>query len=746
MIRWLVSCCLFVLVSTNAWAEQPGYEIYEPGPPKVAVSVHPGTTKIYGPQPVLGGPVPGINIRAMRGETESFQIIIHNVADSGSLENVTVTATGPFECHPYDNKSTLPCKQGTLVPTKNVTFFLQHRIRIEKPSPCDTFFSKDCGGHEIFQRTPGDYPDPLIPFYDPYDPTHPPVANLFDIPQGDYAAVWVDIKVPRNIAHGRLWSHFRVWVDGEQQPFTIPVSLWIYDIELPASPSITTSYNMGVSRLWDYHGGADGDPVRRKKVYDNYDRMLHQHRMALRNYADPIRFQFDELGQLIPPDFAAWDAQVQPRLTGGFYTDDGGEVKRFNLDMFRPGGSMMGLSEGEFIQAAKAMIDHLDEKGWLSRVYLYSLDEPWLPEHWADGAFDKIRYTVGLLEQASTAWTSLVMVTGPWLEALHDVVGIWVPQVPLYGDVFYPPGSWAGRDKYDELRAQGKEVWFYVCNGSYPGVLGYDLDSKIGWEPRLLKWGSWYEKATGFLYWRVNYWLDPDPWAVVGDWEKYGEQFTRNGDGILLYPGDHDGVKVGQGSPDWVKMDGPVVSFRMKQIRDGLEDWELFLIAEQMGFPNFARNQVKRAFRSFGQVLTPGFDFKNPPFALDDEILHEARRTILERLHAELHPYTPPIPVIKPDKVEPAPDVTGSEEIWTPEVMSDLWGAPDSGPRDVFQSGELSPDTTGRRSSSCQAGHRSTAPGPSLYLVLLLLVLFRVAGRRRNPEVNLSAGTTPGGP
>lgn len=713
MKRVLVGWLILQMLPATLWAESVGLDTIEtPLEPVVSCWLESGATKLFKPDDLVPGEG-AIAVHAMRGETESVQLVIRNETQEGVVEDVTVTSSPMF-----------PTGHDSMISADHVQLFLEHFIHIEKPSPCDSFFSTNCGGYEIYQRTPGDYPDPLIPFFDPYDPEHPAVAATFSVPQADFAVVWVDLEIPREATPGVYLVTLEVLVNGTRQTAAV-VNLRVWDIEVPVDPSMATSFGMGESKLWEYHGGTQPTPADQERIWANYDRTLHAHRMALRGYGPEITFQFDELGQLIPPDFSAWDEAVRPHVDGTFYEDDG-RVNRFNLGMFRPGGSMMGLTEEQFIQAARAMIEHLDDEGFLPHIYLYSLDEPFLPDNMMDGSVDKIRTTVELLNQANLGWLAHVMVTSPWLEDLDDVVGIWVNQVPLYGDVYFPEGCWAGKDKYDELREQGKELWFYACNGSYPGILGYDLDSKIGYEPRLLSWGSWFEGATGWLYWRTNYWLDPDPWAVVGNWEGFGEQFTRNGDGILLYPGDHDGNKVGQGSPEGVDIDGPVVSFRMKQVRDGLEDWELFIIAENLGLGDFARDEVQKAYHRFGDVLDASFDLNDPPFTLTDEPIYEARLAILTRVDQVLHPPVGPEPV-EDDVVEPSESDIVQDSSMSELITQDIPGNPDTA-ADVPGTDE----TTGSN-SGCQAATCATQTALwFVFLSVLAMAGLRAAGRRRS--------------
>jgi uncharacterized protein (TIGR03382 family) len=80
-----------------------------------------------------------------------------------------------------------------------------------------------------------------------------------------------------------------------------------------------------------------------------------------------------------------------------------------------------------------------------------------------------------------------------------------------------------------------------------------------------------------------------------------------------------------------VALDGPVVSYRLKQIRDGLEDWELFRLAEALGAGDYARAQVERAYRQFGTAPREDCDDPaaycpdDPPWTQDEQVLLDAR-------------------------------------------------------------------------------------------------------------------------
>jgi len=113
---------------------------------------------------------------------------------------------------------------------------------------------------------------------------------------------------------------------------------------------------------------------------------------------------------------------------------------------------------------------------------------------------------------------------------------------------------------------------------------------------RVLFWQQKREGIQGFLFWSINYWnrqFISDPWEnqdTLGD-DLYG-------DGSLVYPGAAVGVA------------GPVGSVRMEVIRDGLEDFDYFTLADGWLGPEASAAYVTRIARS----LT---DFDQDPMKLE---------------------------------------------------------------------------------------------------------------------------------
>jgi len=589
-------------------------------PALAEVGVAPATVKVL-PEVVVPS-ARAIRLQAALGEWEGFQVVIR---DPGGLTGVDLAVgdlTGPG---------------GAMLPSERAHRYREVFLDIEEPSARSMTF------HE---REPGRYPDPLVPFVDPYDGD--PVAAPFDLAPDETGAIYVDIEVPRDTTPGTYTGTATVTADG-LDPVDLSIALEVWAFALPEHRTVATSYGFSANLVARFHGGADGT-ADVTPIVDRYYLALHEHRIDPTTINGPLTFTFDAEGDLEPVDWTAYDEAVGPWMDGSRFPDGEG-VTRFNVGRFTPGGGTGSMTDDEWGQAAAAFATHLEEKGWWDRAYVYAVDEPWL--NGGLGTYSRIHADAQRLFSHSELWRGHILVTSPYEEIIDGDIGIWCPVTPMFGDWFYAEGWYEGREFY--AARPDEELWFYVCNANFPPSAGYDIDTPIGFEPRIVKWGTWFEGATGFLYWRVNYWVEDDPWNVYRNVEQFGDTFARNGDGFLLYPGDHDGTAGGKGSPDWVSIDGPVVSYRLKQIRDGLEDWELFALASALGGETYVREQVGRAYDRFGDFFIENCDIDacycpdDQPWTLDPALLEEVRGNVAAEVLFLTDPETWPDPENPPE-------------------------------------------------------------------------------------------------
>jgi hypothetical protein len=216
---------------------------------------------------------------------------------------------------------------------------------------------------------------------------------------------------------------------------------------------------------------------------------------------------------------------------------------------------------------------YLKANGWDKMAYLYVVDEPSTREAYAEvrARAEFVRETAPGLKVLCTEQPN------PQDEVWGSLVGsvdIWVPIWPHFEE---------GPVK-DRLAA-GDEVWSYtaLCQGRRgEDTPFWELDFPL-LNYRIPAWTGWQYGLKGLLYWSTTSWLStPDVWT---DPLTYRKEY--NMEGSLLYPGVDAGVR------------GLVPSMRLKQIREGLEDYEYFkLLAERRG-PAIAAEAVRRIARGW---------------------------------------------------------------------------------------------------------------------------------------------------
>ncbi|HEY9160721.1 MAG TPA: glycoside hydrolase domain-containing protein [Desulfomonilia bacterium] len=541
-------------------------------------------------------------IYAARNEYESFQVVVRGGLKGLKDVNVAATdLTGPGDA---------------FIPKENITMFREYYVKVNSPS--------FLGGVVGNLRLPGNYPDPLIPFFDPYDSGHPAVGAPFDITRLKNQPVWIDVYVPEETPAGSYTGKLEITAAGKN-PVYIDLNLTVWDFSIPRERTIATSYGLLPGSVPQYHPQA-----LTAEAKNNYEQELHRHRIDSFSTAGMLEypFVFGSDGHLLPVDWSNYDAVMGPRLDGSFY-NDGVPLYRFNAGFFYPGGTgwmETSLTDEQYKEAAKEFARHLKEKGWMDRVYMYVLDEPFINAK----SYDVVANDIKLILEADPDWKGAFLVTNWWVKDLEDTIDIWCPEVTKYDDWFLGAigVKFAGREQYAKMLADGRELWFYVCLATVPPYPGYDIDTMIGYEPRILMWGSWYEGATGFLYWSTMYWVKDDPWGKLKDPVTFPVS-SRNGDGFLFYPGDHNGTLSPAGSPHGISINGPITSIRLKQTRDGLEDWEMFKMASSAAGVDAVKACVSRAYTQMGTAPVLGlYNPLSPPWTYDGKVLNEVRKEV----------------------------------------------------------------------------------------------------------------------
>jgi hypothetical protein len=576
--------------------------IWTAGPAtKIQPTTHPGS----GNQIALEG---------ARGSYESYQLI---VSAQAALSAVNVTA------------GALSDGAGHTIPSANLVFFREAFIDFTG------VVENEPGNQPAPKSSPTNdprVPDPLIPFIDPYTPGRA-VGAPFSVAAGLNQPVWLDVYIPASAAAGSYTGMLTVTAS-QFTPVDIPITVTVWNLTLPDMNSLTTYFGMHVDPLIDYHSGIsacsgsscwiDGS-ARARTIVKRYEELLHQHRASTwQNFVpDP------QPATCTPPtNWSAYDAALQPYLDGSYWADG---VPSPWIDMpFSPGvtwGPEGSCTQAQYTSLASAWAAHLKARGWFNKALVYAEDEPDASD------YARIALHSQWLQAGDAGWKAHVMDTTPPspsnVATLNPALGIYTVALSGYDhwahDSSMDPALVAyGRSQWPSLFAQGTQLWFYESNAQSAPYPTFAANTLLGAEPQIMLWGAWYEQASGFLLWDTTAWVASNPWGQNAAWGK-------SGDGVLVYPGNHDGKLAPAGSPADVAIDGPIPSYRLKMVRAGLQDWALFHLAEQRGLGAYARAQVAQVYGQLGGCEWQGCPPKvNGVFfwKTDEALMQQARHNI----------------------------------------------------------------------------------------------------------------------
>lgn len=412
-----------------------------------------------------------------------------------------------------------------MIEASNMTLYRAHYLHITEPSVRST-------------APAGWYPDALIPFIDPAT-GEPPVGGSipsapFDILAGDNQEVWVDCYVPHGTPAGSYQGKVTVMV-GDERLARLSVHLTVFDFELPDTVAMESNFGSLGSRVAAAYGMKADDPEF-VEIEDLYIDEFLRHRAMPSSFGN-IWPKFDEeTGEL---DSSATHERLRTLI-------EDKHVNSLRIPFkFR--------SEPEKCKAyLRAIAAYLRENGWLEMAYIYMKDEPNDAE-----AYETVRQQAALIHEADPdircMCTEQTLTSNPEWGNLYGAVDVWCP---LWG-------IWDEKTARQRL-AKGEELWSYtaLCQRDERNPFW-----EIDFAPITFRapfWVSWHYDVTGFLYWSSVYWGKyDDVYAAPHFRDKYW------GEGLLVYPGPPAGVK------------GPVVSIRMKLVREGLEDYEYMALAAQ---------------------------------------------------------------------------------------------------------------------------------------------------------------------
>jgi hypothetical protein len=614
------------------------------------------------------------HLYAAQNEFEAFQIVLS--ASGSDVTGVSAKLATP-----------LTRADSTSIPASNVVIYAERYYNV--------------GTASNDEGAPGRWPDPLVPAVDVY--YHEP-RNAFPItiPAGENRVLWVDILVPMSQSPGDYAGSIEIDGSNGSALSTVAISLHVGTFALPSTATLVSNFGMGWSSTAMAHCPGTsfpfcGDEDRTWSIRTLYLQSALEHRFTISD----TDFQ--------PPfggEQTFYEAHVLPLLNG---------TSAVRL----PGAKLTSVRlDGGDSQVAQ-WIGYAQSKGFFDRLVYYPTDEPG-SDMSAWSAF--VSHSMALHQANANA---NILITSSYQDAMAagalDAIDVFVPVIDQLEN---RPGSgpYAGsqRPLYDAWLAAmpRRRIWGYQscdehgCGACGTPSVGVDY---TGWPQRVIDssavqdrafpWLAFNFRLSGELYFETTYQLSTA-------WNDNGQcAFSGSGDGTVFYPGL---PSIVGGTHDI-----PIESVRMKQIREGMEDYEYLTLV--------ARSKGDAMARSISTGLFPhAYACAQTPQAL------EAARSALFALLDN--------PAPAPDAGSTASDASGissdaSQTMGDGASSQDASMAADSGSADAGGGdarSSSSPDAGASAAhSGCGCNTASRGPSADALLLAAFVLISRSARRPR---------------
>ena len=486
-------------------------------------------------------------LHAPKGGHDSFQIVVFGGA--AGLKNLdAVIAAAPKSAN------------GAVLPAKTIALYLEHYIAVSRPS------KEGFGGARV-----GSYPDPLIPFRNPFTGERLTGGRYspapFDVAPGQNAVIYVELSVPRTAPAGTYTSSVSIGSPGSTLA-AIPLTAIVWDFTIPLTPSLHSGFHDYDSERLSgpsaYYGYRQNSPEH-LSVAVAMDEQLIAHRL-MPEIPVYSYFHVDNDGHIV--NTAEQDDELYRILSRPERSD----FKLYFGD-HEPFPDQLGRNRQKAITFLREVWRWFEKRGLLGKLWLRPQDEPE-----TDSDFLKAQAYADLIHEANPGFK--VAITGAFDQSGVDQY--------LYGHLNTFVMNFKSFDpiRQAERQERGEHFWTYTAliqNSDNPSpfwMIEFPLLNL-----RISPWINYRYGVEGLLYWTTSYWNEirargGSPWT---DPCTVKERIVcYNGDGVLAYPGKEVNYIVPRGaygSLSQAAVYGSVPSLRLKALRDGMEDYELLTLA-----------------------------------------------------------------------------------------------------------------------------------------------------------------------
>lgn len=489
-------------------------------------------------------------ISAARGEYQSFQVAIQAPVGGLTELNFSVSNLVRVESNAGENEDRGSGDQVIL--QENVALYREKYMTVRQHSPTYN------GPPNLPITNIDTFPDALIPFIDPATGV-PPVGGTYvaapiNLAAGHNAVFWADVLIPHNAKAGRYKGIYTV--TSKQGSVQGQIHLTVWNFTLPLKPSLKSLIGGGDSNLsagGALAAGIEAELLSNRLMPDTSGTALASESTDISQYGlnDFDLGYYENVsysncnGKYLtpaPPTLAVLQSAVNAQPTGLYLND-------YTAD---PESSCTNTAFYDSVIAWAQVLHQVTVPGQVGVDNLVS-QQP-VPQLYDDG--------LGTGRSAVDIWTML-------------------PQNYNDAEAEVPPAV-------TFVLKKGDKAWSYndLVQDSYSpkwelDFLPIDYRIQAGFISQSLG-------LTGLNYWAVTEWTSPSTaWTNPQGYADYP------GEGILVYPGGPAGLER------TTSYEGVAPSMRLKDLRDGVQDYEYIQILKDCGHGEWALERSRDVGRDW---------------------------------------------------------------------------------------------------------------------------------------------------
>ncbi len=526
------------LLERKAVAELSGFVIWQENP----------IVKVF-PDDLPKSKLEGIRISAARNETEPIQLALRSPRKNRDL---TIKVLPPKN---KDGKELDQIEVGIVgyVPIDTPSSYYQD---YEKPY----WQMKIAQGRFGCDGWAGWWPDPILP------------VQTFDLPADETHAAWIEISVPMRATAGTYKGSIQI-LSKKKVLKKVPLEVTVRSFQLPDASNVQAIYDLRFRDRQRY-----GTKRTQQQIHKAVWKYMKQHRISPETILPEPDWTIQN--GTVTADFSAFDAAASVyfdelkfqlsytpwefHLFGWAHPprDKFGQAPYPGISPYEDAdrSKLRPEFKAAYQSALRTYWEHMKGKGWADKVIMYISDEP-NPEP--------------KIEQQMKALCDMIHEVDP---DIPIYVSVWWhrPEFDGYIDIWgvsHRGGAWGhpvpSKD-LERIKGNGDRVIFTT-----DGMVCTDTPY-LAFE-RMLPYFCFKYGASAYEFWGSN-WQTINPFDY--GWHPFHRQSNTpgkyywmrypNGDGYIIYPGPPVGV------------DHLVPSIRLKQAREGVEDYEYLHLLKQL--------------------------------------------------------------------------------------------------------------------------------------------------------------------